>query len=199
MQNYELDKDCTRVNYLVHQQVFQSHPQPTKVMSLEAFLDRPLQIPDNHETEQHYEVSPHKITPQAHHSPHRNGLRDHSSHGSIGEVVGGRHHKNRGIKDTISFRGVQIDRVHKLVVEAWRGLTPNNLPDRTSFMSMFNFFEFDRAGNEQMCINSARQVACFSKHFKHVIGATLGPDPCSLGTTTRSDTLEEGGTQLQKR
>ena len=28
----------------------------------------------------------------------------------------------------------------------------------------------------------------------HVVGATLGPDPCSLGTTTRSDTLEEGGT-----
>ena len=44
--------------------------------------------------------------------------------------------------------------------------TTKNWPDSTIFMSMFNDIELNRAGNEQMCINSAQQVAEFSIDLK---------------------------------
>ena len=78
-----------------------------------------------------------QITVQTQHPSHRCGLRGQTRHGEvIGKVGGGRHQKNRGIKDTIKLRSGTTKKIQQLVPEAGRNPAPNDVPDGIMFMNM---------------------------------------------------------------
>ena len=112
-----------------------------------------------------------RIAFQTHHPAHRYCPRYQTGHDKVigkvvGHVVGGSHRKIRGQRYQHNLQWLNFLRIQQLVAEAVMDISPKNLPDSSIVMSMFNDIEFNRAGNEQMCINSAQQVAEFSIDFK---------------------------------
>ena len=51
--NFEWNTDSTCVNYQSHQQVFQSHPQPTKVLGTTSIMEPPIDRADQHDRVSH--------------------------------------------------------------------------------------------------------------------------------------------------
>ena len=101
--HHKLNAHFSSVHYQIHQQVFQSHPQPTKVMKTTLIVEPFLtDLFKNHIVMKPINITTwtKRIPFQTHHPPRRCGLQDQTGHDKvIGRVVGnvvGSHHKIRG-------------------------------------------------------------------------------------------------------